>query len=42
MKSAGRKLLGNAICDIIRPIGELAIAGQRIVEQPSIVRSLTE
>jgi hypothetical protein len=38
----GRKLLGRAICDIIRPIGELSIAGQSILEQSSIVSGLTE
>ena len=42
MKTEGRKLLGHAMCDIIRPIGELSIAGQNIVEQSSILSGLTE
>jgi hypothetical protein len=42
MKPAAGKLLGRAMCDIIRPIGELAIAGRDIVEQPLIVNGLTE
>ena len=34
-EAAARKLLGQAMCDIIRPIGELSeSAGQSIVEQP--------
>jgi hypothetical protein len=42
MKTDGSKLLGHAMCDIIRPIGELSIAGQSIVEQSSILSGLTE
>jgi hypothetical protein len=40
MTTEGRKLLGRAMCDIIRPIGGLAIAAQSIVEQSSIVSGL--
>ncbi|MEY2488462.1 MAG: hypothetical protein QOC70_404 [Verrucomicrobiota bacterium] len=42
MKTQGRKLLGQAMCDTIRPIGKLSIAGQSIVEQSSILSGLTE
>ncbi len=42
MKTPGRRLLGRVMCDIIRPIGELSIANQSIVEQPSILSGLTE
>ena len=42
MKTAGRKLLGQAMCDIIRPIGELLITRKSIVEQPSMLNGLTE
>lgn len=42
MKAAERKLLGQAMCDILRPIGEPSIASQGIVEQPSILSGLTE
>jgi hypothetical protein len=42
MKTAERRLLGRAMCDIVRPIGELSIASQSIVERPSILSGLTE
>jgi hypothetical protein len=42
MKTLERKLLGRVMCDIIRPIGELSIAGQSIVEQPSVPSGLIE
>jgi hypothetical protein len=42
MTTEGRKLLGQAMCDIIRQIGGLSIAGQSIVEQSSIVSGLIE
>jgi hypothetical protein len=42
MKTRGCKLLGHAMCDMIRPIGELSIAGQRIVEQSSVLSGLIE
>lgn len=42
MKTAERKLLGQAMCDIVRPIGGLSPASQSIVEQPSILSGLIE
>jgi hypothetical protein len=36
------KLLGHAMCDIVRPIGKLSIAGQSIIEQSLILSGLTE
>ena len=42
MTTGGRKLLGQAMCVIIRPLGGLSIAGQSMVEQPSIVSGLIE
>ena len=42
MKTEGRSLLGQAMCDIIEPIGELSIAGQNIVEQSPVVSGLIE
>ena len=42
MKTDGRRLLGQAMCDIIEPIGELSIAGQNIVEHSPAVSGLTE
>jgi hypothetical protein len=42
MKTQRRNLLGRAMCDIIGTMGKLAIAGQNIVEQSSILSGLTE
>jgi hypothetical protein len=42
MKTRGSKLLGQAMCDIIRLIGGLSIANQSIVEQSAILSGLTE
>jgi hypothetical protein len=42
MKTPEPQLLGQTMCDIIRPIGKLPIASQSIVEQPSILSGLTE
>jgi len=42
MKIGPCRLLGHAICDMIRRIGELLIAGQIIVEQPAGLSGLTE